>query len=161
MTELLYLFRLKHKENRTFDFCTNGPLSRFLLGATCDNPGTTFALNNLLTTCVRVEPRSQIEWWLAGRYQWCNWGFELSYNLFWRDKERICAASFPDFDNTAIFDMTCGTLTSNSTATVCQTQAERVHDAVCTPIDPKNINLASPGAARRTLSNTIAGSVFL
>jgi hypothetical protein len=158
MTELLYLFRLKHKENRTFDFASNGPLSRFLLAATCANPASTFALNNLLTGCVRVEPRHQIEWWLAGRYQWCNWGFELSYNLFWRDKERLCPTSFPAFNDTSIFDMTCNTLTSNSTANVCQTQAERVHDAECTPIDPKNINLAS-GAARRTFSNTIAGSI--
>lgn len=161
MTELLYLFRLKHKENRAFDFKTNGPLSRFLLGATVAAPTNPVAINNLLESCVRVEPRSELNWWLAGRYQWCNWGFELSYNLFFRDRERICGAAF-NFDDFGIADLTCAVsgrpVTTNSTATVAQTQQQRVHDATFVKLDVANVNLAS-GAACRDLTNTVAGAV--
>lgn len=164
MTELLYLFRLKRRENRAFDFgAPNGPLSRFLLGATSTAPNNPVAINQLLESCVRVEPRSELNWWLAGHYQWCNWGFELSYNLFYRDRERICGGTF-NFDDFGIADLTCinaahPTPTTNSTATVAQTQQERVADATFTTIDSANtVNLRS-GAACRELTNTIAGGV--
>ena len=162
MTELLYLYRLHHKENRSFDLCANGPLSRFLLGATSTNPANPVAINNLLESCVRVEPRSQLEWWLGGRYQWCNFGFELSYNLFFQNREKICGGNF-NFDDFGIADLSCPTgagfvPTTNSTATVCQTQAERVHDATFVKLTPADVNLRSGGACSQ-FSNTIAGAV--
>ena len=124
MSELSYLFRFKHKENRVFDL-NNGPLSRFLLAAPESNPFAPVPLYPFLTSCVEVEPRSQLEWWIGLHYQWCNWGAEFAYNLYWRDCERIKCPTF-NFDDLGLFDMTrCGALTSNSNATISQLFGDR------------------------------------
>lgn len=156
MTELLYAFRLRHDERRVFDL-NNGPLSRFLLGATEDNPGTPVPLLDALTRCVRVEPRHEINWWTALHYQWCNWGGEVAYNLFWKDRERIKCPTF-DFGGLGIFDMSCGNLTSNSTATIGQAFNDRVQDPEFVALTAADVNLRS-GAAHKALSHTISATV--
>ena len=159
MSELLYLYKFKHKERRAFDL-NNGPLSRFLLTATSTDPFAPLVGNLLgaLTPCVEVEPRSQIEWWVGLHYQWCNWGAEFSYNLFWRDRERIKCANF-NFDDLGLFDNTrCGALTSNSSATIGQAFGTGTPDATFTNLTSADVNFGS-GAARRGLTHTVGGAL--
>jgi len=163
MTELLFLYKLKHKENRVFDL-NNGPLSRFLPATTAGEPTAAVNLVPALTGCVEVKPRAELEWWLAGRYQWCNFGFEASYNLFFRQREEICGRpfNFGEGDTAiGIFDAGCSTpLTTNSTATIGMTQEERaaIADPSFEGLSIANVNLRS-GAAQKVLSHTFAGLV--
>jgi hypothetical protein len=160
MSDFKYQFQFRRKENRVFDL-NNGPLSRFLLIANEDNPFAPISatdpnsLVSLLRSCVKVEPRHYIEWWLGLHYQWCNWGAEATYNLFWRDRERICGANF-NFDSFGIFDQTeCGNLTSDSNATIGTDFGQGTADATFTVLTPSDVNLRS-GAAHRALTHKIS-----
>lgn len=162
-TELLYQYRLRHEERRIFDY-SNGSLSRFLLVASEDNVDNPVSGYNALESCVRVEPRSQLEWWANFHYQWCNWSAEFSYNLWFRDCEKISCANF-DFGNTGIFDMTrCTTQTSNSCAKIDTLPLAGTPDQTFV-----NIQSGANGAcsyvnncsaiAKRVLTNKISGAI--
>ncbi len=162
MTDIKYQFRFRRSENRLFDL-NNGPLSRYLLIAEEgdeSNPRSALtegpALTELLTNCVRVEPRHNIEWWVGLHYQWCNWGVEGSYNLWWRDREKICKPNF-DFNDFGIFDQHCPppALTSDSGATIDQDFGKGTPDENFTSLTSSDVNLAS-GAARRVLTHKIS-----
>ncbi|MBA2307129.1 hypothetical protein H0W26_03285 [Candidatus Dependentiae bacterium] len=158
MTEFKYTFMFRHKEARVFDL-NNGPLSRFLLVA----PETdTFAAQPILpflTQCVKVQMRSTIDWWLGMHWQYCNWGAEFDYNLYWRDRERICRANF-DFGNFGLYDINnvCGNSTSSSTATPGGAVGAGTSDTVFTPLTSSDVNLRS-AAACKALVSTISGSI--
>lgn len=154
MSDFKYQFNFRRKENRVFDL-NNGPLSRFLLAAPESDVTNPVSIVDKLTSCVRVEPRHQIEWWLALHYQWCNWGIEGSYNLWWRDRERICNGNF-NFDDLGIFDKTsCGPLTSDSKATIGQEVKSGVADATFVKLTAADVNLRS-GAAQRALTHKVS-----
>lgn len=160
-TELMYLFRLRHDENRRFDL-VNGPLSRWLLIANADtptNPQTN--LVDILDLCVRVEPRHNIQWWANFHYQWCNWAAEFSYNLWYRDRERIDCAPNVDFGDTGIYSQTCrNPRTSNSKAEICtlfDNSATATQDENFTRLTVNDINFCS-GAAQRVLTHKISGA---
>lgn len=157
MSDFKYQFHFRRSENRVFDL-NNGPLSRFLLvadEATPFEPEAPGTLAQLLTSCVKVEPRHQIEWWLGLHYQWCNWGIEGSYNLWWRDRERICSRNF-DFNDFGIFDKTrCGGLTSDSGATIDQGFGQGTADAEFVALTAADVNLRS-GAAQRALTHKVS-----
>jgi hypothetical protein len=155
-TELMYLYRLKHKENRVFDL-NNGPLSRFLLATTAANPFDCTSLLSALTQCVKVEPRHQVEWWLNLHYQICNWGLEGSYNLFWKDREHVKCPTF-NFGGLGLLNLACGGNTTNSTATIDQAFGAGTPDATFTPLTTANVNLRS-GLACKQLSHTFSGAV--
>ena len=128
MTEFKYTFMLRHRETRVFDLC-NGPLSRFLLVAPESNPFAPQPILPFLTQCVKVQMRSSIDWWLGLHYQYCNWGAEFDYNLYWRDREKICRPNF-NFGDFGLFDInSCGNLTSSSTATICSAIGAGTSDA--------------------------------
>jgi len=159
-TELLYQFRLRHEERRTFDY-NNGPLSRFLLVAASDNVDNPVSGYNALQACVRVEPRSQLEWWANFHYQWCDWAAEFSYNLWWRQGERINCTNF-DFGKNGIYDLThCATasnpLTSHSTATIASLVNTGTNDATFVALQAKDVNLCS-GAAHQVLTHKVSGA---
>jgi hypothetical protein len=46
--------------------------------------------NVLENKCVRVKPRSFVDFWTAFHYEHCCWNFEAGYNLQWRDREEVC-----------------------------------------------------------------------
>lgn len=136
MSELKYLYWFKFKDRRMFDL-KNGPLSRFLLVATEDERFKPFSATEVLRHCVRVQSRSLLEWWLSFHYQWCDWGFEAAYNLFYRDSERIQPQAFK-FGNVGIFDMTrCTNLTSHSTAVITDQFGEGTPNAEFTRLKTK------------------------
>lgn len=88
MNDLRYLYGLEACERRSFDLTANGAWSRYL-PTTSPTAGLQPGINNF-TYLVQVTPRSQVDFWTALHADWCNWNFEFSYNLFWRQKERIC-----------------------------------------------------------------------
>ena len=56
------------------------------------------------TVPAKVTPGSQIEYWLAVHYAYCQWNVELGYNLWWRAKDSITLlGSLPS--NTGIYDL--------------------------------------------------------
>lgn len=157
MTELKYLYRFRNQDKRIFDL-TNGPLSRFLLVAPEDNPYEPISGTTLLRRCVKIENRSLLEWWLSFHYQWCKWGFEAAYNLFFRDNERI-QPQCVNFYNYGIYDMTrCSNLTSHSTAVLSDGFGQGTPDETFVPLTTKDVNFAS-AAAGKALSHTFSASV--
>lgn len=160
-TEIMYQFRLKHSENRIFDL-KNGTGSRWLLAVAAPGTGQDLvSITDKLTQCVSVEGRHNVQWWLNFHYQWCNWGGELSYNLNFRDCERIKCANF-DFKNLGIFDNTkCGEAgnprTSHSTALISDGFKVGTDDKTFVALTSDNVNLGS-GAARRVLTHKFAGN---
>jgi hypothetical protein len=157
-TELLYQYRLRSEERRTFDY-KNGSLSRFLLVASATNTENPVSGLSQLENCVRVEPRSQLEWWANFHYQWCNWAAEVSYNLWFRDAEKVSYTNF-DFENTGIFLGNCKppALTSCSTATIATLPLTGTADAVFTGLKSSDVNLHS-GAAQKALTHKFSGAV--
>lgn len=159
-TELLYLYRLRHSECRRFDLCENGALSRWLLVADQSNVDNslTSLWETLTTDCVRVEPRHNIQWWANFHYQWCNWAAEFSYNLWWRDCEKICEDSI-DFGDLGIYSQVCPPRTSNSNATICTLfDSNGDQDASFTKIsDSSSVDLKS-AAAQRVMTHKISGA---
>ena len=89
MTDFNYRYVLKHKECRTFDLLPNGPFSRYFLVVDQSAPGLPFPAANITTSKVKYSPRSTIQWWLGLNYEYCDWDFEVGYNLFWRQKEQF------------------------------------------------------------------------
>lgn len=160
-SEFLYLYGFKHTQNRSFDLCENGPLSRYLLAVNnglVDNPLTN--LNEVLTGCVEVTPRHKIQWWANFHYQWCNWAAEFSYNLFWRDSEKIdCFAFAEGNDNYGIFSQGCPVRTTNSAACISTLFSDDlVQDLTALVTTADNVNLHS-GAAQKVLTHKIGGAV--
>ena len=155
MTELKYTFRFKHTENRVFDL-NNGPLSRFLLAVPSDSCSPVNIVSNL-TSCVEVKPRSTVDFWLGLHYQWCNWGIEFDYNLYWRQRERICGGNF-NFGNLGLFNLSCACGESNSNATIATGFGQGTADATFTELSAANVNLQS-GAACKALTNTVSGAL--
>ncbi len=156
MTELKYTYVFKHHENRIFDL-NNGPLSRFLLAAPADTPCEPVNILTNLTNCAEVKPRNTIDWWLGLHYNWCNFGVEIDYGLWWRQKERVCARNF-NFDSLGIFNQQCGCGTSDSTATIATDFGQGTPDATFTELTAADVNVHS-AAAQKALSHTISGAV--
>jgi len=167
-TELLYQYRFKADEKRIFDYVNNGPLSRYLRVVNQNSVTQINAQANPLqvgfedlTSCVRVEPRSQIDWWANVHYQWCNWGAEFSYNLWWRDNEDIHARNF-DFGGRGIFDNSAVGINTNnpttgSTTTLATLPLQGVHDATFVSLTNDDVNYCS-ASAKRVLTNKISGA---
>lgn len=159
MSELKYTYRFKHNENRVFDLrAPNGPLSRFLLVAeptAAQEPLETLFSN--LTSCAKVTPRSSIDWWIGLHYNWCNWGLELDYNLWWRQEEKVCGQNI-DFGTLGLFNQQCGGAVTNSGATIGQAFGTGTPDATFVELTSANVNFSS-AAARKALSNTITAAL--
>lgn len=148
-TDFEYRFGFSGRECHSFDLKTNGEWSRYLLVVTQAQPFNPQPAINFLTTSVRVETRNTIDWWLALNYEWCGWDFELGYELWWRDCERLknrdgdcsglgtsgiggcddnsngrcCPATqFAQLGTVGIFDIArqCDAATTASTATIAQ-----------------------------------------
>lgn len=157
MTELKYLYWFRHHECRIFDF-VNGPLSRFLLVTQSTTPQYPISGTNLLRQKVEIESRNFVEWWLSLHYQWCHWGFELAYNLYYRDSERVQGRCF-NFDDYGIYNKAyCGGDVTQSTATIFDNFGQGVADDIFVVLEPTDVNINS-GRARKQFSNTVSGSV--
>ncbi len=89
MADFKYLYVFPGTEIRPFDLTKNGDWSRYLLVVdTCERVNSKPGIN-FFTVPARVKPQSRIDFWLAAHYRRCNFNFELGYDLWWRQAERI------------------------------------------------------------------------
>lgn len=138
MTDFNYRYVFSHRECRTFDLLPQGAFSRFLPVVTLANPFNTTAAVNILTQKVNVLPRSTIQWWLGLNYEYCDMNFEVGYNLWWRQKEKLK-------DDTALVVPADVSLFDLSGA------------GIFAPLTVDNIDLVS-GLAGRALTNKVYGA---
>ncbi len=112
MTDFNYRYVFSHNECRTFDLLPQGAFSRYYPVINLAQPQFPFPAANVLTEKVKVQPRSTIQWWLGLNYEYCNWDFEIGYNLWWRQKEQIKESSIIVPANISLYDITGGNATS-------------------------------------------------
>ena len=155
-------------QTRSFDLVQQGNWSRFLelysgldqataaFDASSMNIGT-FGIN-LLTRCVKVEPRFNTNVNTAFLYNYKNWEFDLGYNLYVRQAERIEMCSFPD--GISVKDINgdgqtniARTIKNNFPAEAISLQSYALHTLQICDID---LNSA---AAPAVLSNTVYAGV--
>ncbi len=167
LTDFNYRYVFSHNECRSFDLTNNGPMSRYLLVQTELVPTQTLDGINFFTQCVKVTPQSTVQWWIALNYEWCDWNFEVGYDLFWRQQEKISQSSLDNITFTpaiGIFNPTCATLETGcstvSTATIGTFVF--VPDAGTVPtyvtITGANLNAAS-AIGGKVLTNKVYGAV--
>lgn len=159
MTELKYLYSFSASERRQFDL-KNGPLSRFLLVTTQEKPNNPISAISLLRACAHIEPQHTLEWWIAFHYTSCCWGFEGSYNLWYRSAENLSIKdSAFNFGSYGIFDMTrCTDRTSHSTAKISDAFGEGSPDKQSTRLTGSDVDRNS-ACSKKALSNTFAGTI--
>ena len=164
MSDFKYLYSFKHSERRSFDLLCKGDWSRFLLTVTPDATSNTLPGINFFTLNADVTPRSLIEFWTALHYAYCEyWNFEVGYNLFFRQAEKVCVKC-PVAD-VGIFDINdvCGNpISATENANITQTLSAAgtnfpIGDAAFTPVTNGNLNKLS-GTAPKALTNTIYGA---
>jgi hypothetical protein len=164
MVDLKYRYVFKATERRSFDLCANGDWSRFLLLANVNDPITPIPAINVLTTKVKVTPRSTIDFWTALHYHYCNWGLEAGYNLWWRQAEKVRLDCTPDLAGLGIFDLAGARIlqpTSASTANISQSIGgvnPVVSDATFVQLRTSDLNLKS-AAHPKALSHKVYGAI--
>lgn len=161
LTDLKYRYSLSAHERRSFDLCTNGDWSRYLLVVDETDPLYSLPGINYFTLPVNVTPRSTIDFWLAlHSRRSCNWDIEIGYNLWWRQQEKVtlrCCNSALSSSIIGIYDiggLCSGTATTASTATIAQSVANAVSDATFVPLTISDLNLSS-AAHPAVLTNKI------
>jgi len=120
MTDMKYRYVFSADEIRQFDLENNGPWSRYLLLASRSDPAKSYHNITIFTEQASVTPRSVVDWWTGLNLTRGDLGFEIGYDLWWREAERITGMekdSLPG--NVGIFDI-AGHTTSASTATISQ-----------------------------------------
>lgn len=159
LTDFNYRYVFKANECRTFDLLPNGPFSRYILVVDQAAPGLPFPAANITTIKSGITPRSTIQWWLGLNYEYCDWDFEIGYNLFWRQKERYKEVATKCVGRTATYGVynlnSCGisaVTASNATMTNSGTA-----DALFVGIPSSALNIDS-GLAGKVLSNKVYGA---
>lgn len=159
MTDFNYRYVWKHEECRTFDLMPNGPFSRYILVVDQSALGLPFPATNITTFRANVTPRGTIQWWLGLNYEYCDWDFEVGYNLFWRQKERLKLVA----NKCSVFPTTIGIYNLNSCglSNVTASNATMINpgtpDALFVPLIIGNLNVLT-AAAGRVLTNKIYGA---
>lgn len=170
LLDFKYIYRFKAHEHRLFDLRKNGDFSRYLQVVTPNARQNSLPGVNFLNARVEVTPRSLIEFWTALHYEWCMYNFELGYNLFWRDAEKVCLSRKKchnnQVSNFGIYDITgdCkGNPVSASNARISQSVSGSnvaPSDATFTTVQRTDLDLRS-GAQPQALTNTIyAGASY-
>lgn len=162
MLDVKYRYVFKAREKRSFDLSKNGDWSRYLLVVPSTQVLNSQPGVNVVTLPVQVTPGSTVDLWLGLHYQHRAWNFEVGYDFWYRQAEKICApcSIAPHFGIQTL--ALCGdTLTSASAATISQGAAgsnATVTDATFTAITMTDLNVNS-GAQPRSLSSTIYGDI--
>lgn len=165
MFDLKYRYLFAATECRSFDLCANGEWSRFLqVVPSDDRSNSEFGINNCFTQKVKVTPQSQIDFWTAIHWRYCNWDWEFGYTLWWRQEEDI---RFKNCNccTMGIYDITADAQRQNaqneqirqpisaSTATISQSVVQpnqAVSDLTFTQVGPLN---PASGAHPRAITN--------
>lgn len=167
--ELKWRYAFKAKEIRSFDMTPNGQWSRYLLFTTPTSDADPFFAINDLTFKANVTPRNSFDLLLAAHVELSRFSFELGYNFWYRQAEKVCPCiklpevGIADLVGIAqLTNQTPVTVTTSSTATISQgvypNAYQMARDASYTLVTPGNINVCS-GAQGTSLSNSIFGSI--
>lgn len=157
MTDFYYRYVFNHRECRTFDLLPNGKFSRYILVVDSSTPGLPFPAANITTSSVNIQPRSTIQWWLGLNYERCDWDFEIGYNLFWRQKERLKQDCVPLPTTVGIYNLNgCGL--SQFTASNATMTSSGTADAAFVPLSSADIDINS-GLAGKLITNKVYGAL--
>ena len=97
---------ISHNEMRSFDLKPNGDWSRYLLLANQNLTNASVQGINILTRDVSVVPRAMVDIWAALHWQCSNFNFELGYDFWWHQQEKVSTKTCNDtLDQYGIFDV--------------------------------------------------------
>jgi hypothetical protein len=157
-----YRYVLAAHERRSFDLQGRGDWSRFMQVVTPEARSLSMPGINFFTQRVRVTPRSTIDLWTAYHYAYRTYNIEVGYNLWWRQREKVCLeCTLPTL---GIYDMVgdCqGDPVSAHNATISQSVIgpnKAPSDSVFTPLSQQALNRHS-GSADRALTHTLYGAL--
>ena len=88
--EFKWRYGFKAKETRSFDMTPNGQWSRYMLFTTPTSDANPFPAINDLTFKAHVTPRNSFDLLLAAHAELCRFSFELGYNFWYRQSEKVC-----------------------------------------------------------------------
>lgn len=162
-----WLFDIKYRyvfgaeQCRSFDLCKNGDWSRYLLVVPQDQTLATQPGINLFSLEAKVTSRSTIDIWTALHWQCDSFNFEVGYDFWWRQKEKVClkkkiASGFGIFDLAGMN----GVPTSASTANIsqCATGSNQAQsDATFVTLTTSDLDIDS-AAHPAALSSTLYAS---
>lgn len=167
--ECKWRYAFQATETRSFDITPNGQWSRYLLFTTpTANADPFFAINDL-TFKAKVTPRNSFDLLLAAHVEKRQFSFELGYNLWYRQSEKVCPCiNLPEVgiaDLVGIAQLTNSspvTITTSSAATISEgvypNEYQIPRDASYTLVTAANINSWS-GAQAASCSNAVFGSI--
>jgi hypothetical protein len=167
--ELKWRYGFKGKEVRSFDMTPNGQWSRYMLFTTPGSPTNPFPAINDLTFKTYVTPRNSFDLLVAGHIEHSDFSFELGYNFWYRQAEKvspwICPLGEGIADLVGIAKLASSTpvvVTSSSGATISESvyanQYQMPRDASYTLVTPADINKCS-GAQAASMANAVFGSI--
>lgn len=167
--ELKWRYGFKATETRSFDMTPNGQWSRYMLFTTPTASAIPFPAINNLTCTADVTPRNSLDVLLAAHVEQSSFSFELGYNFWYRQAERLCprmqlaAVGIADLVGIAqLNSSTPVTVTTSSMATISEgvypNQYQMPRDAAYTLVTPENINARS-GTQAASFINAIFGSI--
>jgi hypothetical protein len=167
--ELKWRYGFKAKETRSFDMTPNGQWSRYMLFTTPTSTANPFFAINDLTFKTNVTPRNSFDLLLAAHLEHTCFSFELGYNFWYRQAEKVCpciklsAVGIADLVGIAqLTNQTPVTVTSSSTATISEgvypNEFQMPRDATYTLVTAKNINICS-GRQAASCTNAVFGSI--
>lgn len=167
--ELKWRYGFNGTETRSFDMKPNGQWSRYMLFTTPLASAEPFPAINDLTFKVTVTPRNSFDLLLAAHAEHDAWSFEVGYNFWYRQSEKVCPCI--DLPNVGIADLVGIAqlanqnpvmVTTASMATISEgvfpNKFQMPHDATYTFVTTKNINAYS-GVQPTSLSNAVFGAI--
>lgn len=165
---LSWLFDVKYRyvfaadQCRSFDLCENGDWSRYLLVVPEAQHLATEPGINLFSGRVRVKPRSTVDLWTALRWARDKYTFEIGYDFWWRQQEKVSLPSKP-IQQYGILDLAGinGVPQSASKANISNSAIgsnAAPSDATFVALTKQDLNLDS-GAHPTAFSSTLYGAV--
>lgn len=162
--EAKYRYGFEGKECRSFDLKRNGQWSRYMLFVDQFDKFSFFPAINDLTFKAYVTPRSSFDLYLATQCQHQSWNFELGYDLWYRNSEKISLPS--NLTKVAVADLrgiAAQDPHSASTATIDQGVQPGINQMTSDPtfvlVDMSNDINCKSGAQAASLSNSVYGSI--
>lgn len=161
--EAKYRYAFKGNEIRSFDLKKNGQWSRYMAFVDQTDKYAFYPAINDLTFKSCVSPRSSFDLYVATQFNHCNWNFELGYDLWYRNAEKV-SVPFQLFES-GIADLRGIALQNPHTANTANISQgiqpgvnQMISDPSFAPITIDDINLTS-GAQAASLSNSVYGSI--
>ncbi|CDK30572.1 hypothetical protein [Candidatus Babela massiliensis] len=168
MADLKYRYEFSYCTRRLFDLCKNGPWSRYLLVVSPDQPSMTEPGVNYFARRVRATPRNTVDFWTALHYNCCEYHFEVGYDLYWHQAEKVCLANCENQSLcVGIYDIS-GDCQGNPVSATCNANiSQTVVNAGCNvapsdpmfvPLSTSDLNLSS-GAMPKAMTHTVYGAL--